>query len=79
VLDSVGLCADPQLLAREHFLSRGDEGAVVESVRTKLLRTPAVVRDGLPLIGRDNHHVLTEVLGYDDDRVTELVIAGALD
>jgi hypothetical protein len=31
------------------------------------------------LIGRDNHHVLTEVLGYDDDRVTELVIAGALD
>jgi crotonobetainyl-CoA:carnitine CoA-transferase CaiB-like acyl-CoA transferase len=79
VLDSVGLCADPQLLAREHFLSRGDEGAVVESVRTKLSRTPAVVRDGLPLIGRDNHHVLTEVLGYDDDRVTELVIAGALD
>ena len=79
VLDSVGLCADPQLLAREHFLSRGDEGAVVESVRTKLLRTPAVVRDGLPLIGRDNHHVLTEVLGYGDDRVTELVIAGALD
>jgi crotonobetainyl-CoA:carnitine CoA-transferase CaiB-like acyl-CoA transferase len=79
VLDSAGLCVDAQLIARNHFIERGGSGAVVESTRTKLSRTPAEVRDGLPLYGRDNHWVLSDLLGYDDERITELVIAGALE
>ena len=79
VLDSAGLIADPQLQARGHFIERGDGGAIVESTRTKLSRTPARVRDGLAVLGRDNHEVLKEILGYGDDRISELVIAGVLE
>jgi len=79
VLDSTGLCKDPQLVAREHFLARGDGDAIVEATRTKLSRTPARVRDGLALLGRDNHEVLNGLLGYDDERITELAIAGVLE
>ncbi|MFT5694495.1 MAG: crotonobetainyl-CoA:carnitine CoA-transferase CaiB-like acyl-CoA transferase, partial [Myxococcota bacterium] len=79
VLGSKALVVEPQLNARNHFLPRGDGGAIVESSRTVLSRTPAVVRDGLPLLGRDNHEVLTEILGYDDEAITALAIAGALE
>jgi len=79
VLDSPGLVADPQLIAREHLVARGDQGNVIESVRTRLSRTPAVIRDGVPSLGRDTHDILSEILGYDDERITELVIAGALE
>jgi hypothetical protein len=30
-------------------------------------------------MGRDTHEVLSQVLGYDDDRISELVIAGVLE
>jgi crotonobetainyl-CoA:carnitine CoA-transferase CaiB-like acyl-CoA transferase len=43
-----------------------------------LSRTPAVVRRAGPAMGEHNDVVLRDHLGYDDDRVTELVIAGAL-
>ena len=32
-----------------------------------------------PLLGQDTVEVLTEVLGYDDERLGELFAAGALD
>jgi crotonobetainyl-CoA:carnitine CoA-transferase CaiB-like acyl-CoA transferase len=79
ILDSHGLIVDPQLVAREHFVPRGDGGAIIESTRTKLSRTPAQIREGLALYGRDTHDVLSNVLGYEDDRITELVIAGVLE
>ena len=79
VLDSEGLVTDSQLCARGHFVERGDGGAIIESTRTKLSRTPAQIRDGLALLGRDSHEVLSDILGYDDDRITELVIAGVLE
>jgi hypothetical protein len=31
-----------------------------------------------PALGEHNDRVLREVLGYDEDRITDLVIAGAL-
>lgn len=79
VLDSPGLVADPQLNARGHFVECGAGGAIVESSRTKLSRTPARIRDGLASLGRDNHAVLSGILGYDDDRIGELVLAGVLE
>jgi benzylsuccinate CoA-transferase BbsF subunit len=79
VLDSHGLVADLQLVARGHFVERGDNGSIIESTRTKLSGTPAEIRDGLPLLGRDSHDVLSEILGYDGDRIADLVIAGVLE
>ncbi len=29
--------------------------------------------------GKDNQFVLEQILGYDQDRITELVVAGALE
>jgi len=37
------------------------------------------VRRAAPTIGQDNDHVLRDLLGYDDDRITALVIDGALE
>ena len=47
--------------------------------RLRLSRTPGRVERAGPSLGEDNDVVLRELLGYDDDRVTDLVIAGALD
>jgi hypothetical protein len=32
-----------------------------------------------PTFGRDSEHVLRTILGYDDERIAELAIAGALE
>ena len=81
VLDSAALIADPQLIARGHFvdLEGGGMKGVVENTRSKLSRTPGKVRHSIPTLGRDNFEVLEEVLGYDGDRISELVIAGVLE
>jgi len=42
-------------------------------------RTPPQVARSAPSFGRDNDLVLREILGYDDQRVAELAIAGALE
>jgi benzylsuccinate CoA-transferase BbsF subunit len=80
VQDSAAACADPQLQAREHFVRLESGGAytIVEGTRSKLSRTPARVRRGLPTLGRDNWEILTELLGYGDARVAELAALGVL-
>jgi crotonobetainyl-CoA:carnitine CoA-transferase CaiB-like acyl-CoA transferase len=81
VQNSAELCADEQLRHREHFatLSHPQLGATcVESSRVHLSRTPARVAEHAPTLGHDTQHILQEILGYDDERVTELAIAGAL-
>ena len=81
VLDSAGTLADPQLVARGHFVTLESDGqrTVVEDTRSRLSRTPAQVHGGPPTLGRDNQEVLAELLGYDEERITGLVIAGVLD
>ena len=81
VLDSPGLCEDPQLLARDHFVERESGGikTVVEATRSRLSRTPARVSETVPTLGGDNEWVLSEVLGYDDEKIAQLAIAGALE
>ena len=73
---------DPQLRHREHFvaLPHPTKGqTVVEGSRFRLSRTPARVEGPAPTFGLDNQWVLSELLGYDDERIAELVMAGALE
>jgi crotonobetainyl-CoA:carnitine CoA-transferase CaiB-like acyl-CoA transferase len=82
VQDSVALCADPQLLHRGHFLtpSHPELGCTtIEAPRLRLSRTPARRPEVAPTSGADTAYVLTELLGYDEARVTELVASGVLE
>ena len=82
VLDSAGLCADPQLRHRGHFLRipHDELGATtIEGPRFRLSLTPTRVPDGAPTYGRDSARVLGDLLGYDDGRITDLVRSGALE
>jgi benzylsuccinate CoA-transferase BbsF subunit len=81
VAASEDLVADPQLVHRGHVvqLEHPTYGTTpVEGSRFRLSRTPAVVAGPAPTLGRDNQWVLETILGYDAERVTELVVAGAL-
>jgi crotonobetainyl-CoA:carnitine CoA-transferase CaiB-like acyl-CoA transferase len=72
---------DPQFVHRGHFvdLNHPTLGSfTVEGPRAILSRTQAGVRRAAPCLGQDNQHVLSEILGYDDDKISELVSSGAL-
>ncbi len=74
--------ADEQLIHQKHFVTvpHSEHGTVVvEGTRMDLSATPATVAGAPPLLGQDTVDVLTEVLGYDDERLGELFAAGALD
>ena len=76
------IIVDPQLLHRNHFVeipNPAGKPTTVEGSRSRLSRTPAQVGGLAPTLGRDNEYVLKEILGYSDERVSELVIAGALE
>jgi crotonobetainyl-CoA:carnitine CoA-transferase CaiB-like acyl-CoA transferase len=81
VLDGADVARDAQLAARGHFLTiPHPEGGTttIEGPRTLLSESPAQPGREVPTLGRDNDRILREILGYDDERCTELVIAGAL-
>lgn len=77
-----GMCiADPQLQHRGHFVSLDHPvhgQTMVEAAKGRLSETPAQYRSAAPTIGRDNDHVLREILGYGDDQIAALAIADAL-
>ena len=80
VQDSAQLYEDAQLHGRAHFatIEHATHGpTIVESARFLLSETPTRVAGPTPESGADNDHVLTQILGYDEERVTELVVAGA--
>lgn len=82
VSNSHDVMTDPQLLARGHFasVSQPEVGDVlVETPRFRLSASPFVPPRPAPTLGRDNEFVLREILGFSDDEVTELVVAGALE
>lgn len=81
VNNAQGCCDDPQLQAREHHMNvpHGYRGTMwTQNCRTRMSRTPPVVRRGGPCLGEDNYEVLTEFLGYDADRIADLAAAEAL-
>ena len=73
--------ADPQLNALSHFWTteHGEFGAVeLEGPRCFLSATPASV-GAAPTLGEHLFPVLQEILGYDEDRISELLVSGALE
>jgi crotonobetainyl-CoA:carnitine CoA-transferase CaiB-like acyl-CoA transferase len=81
VQNSAACWRDPQLTHRRHYLTVEHPvhgHCIVEGPRIALSRTPAEVRRANPSMGEHNDHVLRDLLGYRDDQVTDLVIAGAL-
>ncbi len=82
VQNSAECVADPQLVARDQFrtVPHARFGTTfVEGPAFTLSRTPGGPRWGGPPMGHDTEHVLRDLLGYDDDTITDLVIAGALE
>jgi crotonobetainyl-CoA:carnitine CoA-transferase CaiB-like acyl-CoA transferase len=82
VQNAAELAVDPQLVHRGHYRELPHPEAartVMELSRFHLSRAPARMVREPALTGADNQHVLQEILGYDDERITELVIAGALE
>ena len=82
VLRSGESIVDPQLLHRGHFVPVSgprDHATMVEAARARLSRTPARVEGEVPLLGLHTNDVLTDILGYDDERIAALAIAGALE
>ena len=73
---------DKQLQHRGHFvdLDHPDFGkTTVEASRFKFSRTPAQIRGAAPTLGRENQNVLKNILGYNEDKITELVVAEVLE
>lgn len=81
VADSADMVADPQLVARGHFVRMphplGGE-CVIEASRFRLSETPPGCARAAPHFGRDTRAVLTGLLGYGEDKVAALDAAGAL-
>ena len=81
VQNSAECWADPQLQHRATTSpcpTRSTSRASSRARACVLSRTPGVVRRTGPTLGEHNDLVLRELLGYDDERIADLVIAGAL-
>ncbi len=81
VLTSPGCLADPQFAARGHFvdLEHPHRRCLVEATRFQLSRTPGAPQGRAPFLGEHTLEVLTDVLGYDLDKVADLAIAEVLE
>jgi crotonobetainyl-CoA:carnitine CoA-transferase CaiB-like acyl-CoA transferase len=80
VQNSAECLDDPQLRYREHYLTLDHpllEPLPVEAPRYKLSATPGRVRAHGPSFGQDTYEVLTELLGYEADRIAEVAAAEA--
>ena len=72
---------DPQLVAREHFISVPHASLgefVVENSRFVLSRTPASVSRAGPEMGEHNIEVLENTLGYDGQQIANALASLAL-
>jgi crotonobetainyl-CoA:carnitine CoA-transferase CaiB-like acyl-CoA transferase len=74
--------ADPQLLHRDHFHQVPHDiygHTWAEQYGIRLSRSEGTPRRAGPTWGEHSYEVLSEILGYDGDRIAELVIAGLLE
>ena len=82
VQNSPECVADVQLNHLNHFVTlphpEGGE-TVIEGPRFRLSRSSPCIDTSAPTFGRDLQDILTEVLGYDDEKFGELLVAGALE
>ena len=81
VATTADLFADPQLVAREHFVTvlHPQWGEVaIEGQRIKMSDSPAKKPTSAPVLGRDTDQVLSDVLSYSALKIAELHQSGAL-
>jgi crotonobetainyl-CoA:carnitine CoA-transferase CaiB-like acyl-CoA transferase len=81
VQNSPECLADPQLVHRRHFRRvphRLHGETVVEGPHLTLSAADGGPRRAGPTLGEHNDEVLRGLLGYDDERVLALVVAGAV-
>ena len=72
---------DSQLKYREHFVTVLQSSVVdfvIGGSRFRLSRTPGGPVCANPEIGEHNAHVLTEILGYDVDRMADVFASLAM-
>jgi crotonobetainyl-CoA:carnitine CoA-transferase CaiB-like acyl-CoA transferase len=82
VQDSSDISRDPQLAARGYLTKIAHPAggtSIVEGSRFRLSRTPATVARPAPTLGGDNQYVLESLLGYDQERINQLVAGGVLE
>ena len=82
MVNSGVLIADAQLAHRGHFVWRPhpySRQSLVDTPAMQLSRTPGDYAWGGPTAGQHVSEVLAGILGYDEDRITELAVAGALE
>jgi crotonobetainyl-CoA:carnitine CoA-transferase CaiB-like acyl-CoA transferase len=82
VQNSAEAVQDPQLNHFRHFhrIEHPTGGhTVIEGTRARLSRTPGRPADTVPTFGSGMMDVLQGILGYDDERVGELLVAGVLE
>jgi benzylsuccinate CoA-transferase BbsF subunit len=81
-LDSaVELSTDPQLAHRGHWMAVDhavNGRIVIEAPRLQIEGSP-VVAAAAPSLGQHAFEILTEILGYDGDRIAELAAAEVLE
>ena len=81
VADGHDVQNDPQMKLWQHFqqVPQPAHGLTwVEGETFALERTPNSIEWGGPIFGQHNMEVLEGLLGYDSERIAELVIAGAI-
>jgi crotonobetainyl-CoA:carnitine CoA-transferase CaiB-like acyl-CoA transferase len=81
VQNSLELSQDPQLAHRGHFVQvpHPVHGTIfTEATSIKLSLTPDTVSRAAPTLGGDAHYILHDILGYSEERITELAADGGL-
>jgi benzylsuccinate CoA-transferase BbsF subunit len=82
VVNSPESWVDPQLAHRSHFVTvdhalHGD--VTIEGTRWLFSRTPATSYRAAPTLGQDAFTILSDLLGYDVDRIADLAAAELLE
>ncbi len=81
VADSPSMVEDPQLVERGHFVTvphASLNAVVVEGPKYRLSRTPSAV-GAAPTLGQHTTEILTDILGYGEERMISLLNSGAME
>lgn len=73
--------ADPHVNARDMFIEMDHPKAgkiKLINFPVKFSETPAQIKTPAPLLGENNNEILKEVLGYDEEKIKELVSKGII-
>ena len=82
VQNSPEMVTDPQLTYRDHFHQVPHDiygHTWAEHYGFRLSRADGTPRHPGPMWGEHNYEILSELLGYDGDRIAELAIAEVLE